>query len=111
MTWEFSTDPEFEEQLAWMNTFVREEIWPLETLDLSWSQLMTALEPLRQQVKDRGTVGCPSSPEPRRAGVRAGQAWADARDPRHEHAARAADFRKRGTRLRQLGDPRTRRYS
>ena len=32
MAWDFSTEPEFEEQLDWMRTFVREEIWPLETI-------------------------------------------------------------------------------
>ena len=34
MAWDFSTDPEFQAQLDWMAAFVREEIWPLETLDL-----------------------------------------------------------------------------
>ena len=32
MAWDFSTEPEFEQQLDWMRTFVREEIWPLETV-------------------------------------------------------------------------------
>ena len=32
MAWDFSTDPEFEEQLEWMRAFVREEIWPIEPL-------------------------------------------------------------------------------
>ena len=32
MAWDFSTDPEFQEQLDWMRTFVREEIWPMETI-------------------------------------------------------------------------------
>ncbi|MDT7586878.1 MAG: acyl-CoA dehydrogenase, partial [Pseudonocardiales bacterium] len=36
MAWDFSTEPEFEEKLAWMRDFVREEIIPLETLDLDW---------------------------------------------------------------------------
>ena len=34
MAWDFATEPEFEEKLAWMRQFVREEILPLETLDL-----------------------------------------------------------------------------
>ncbi|MFI5040313.1 MAG: acyl-CoA dehydrogenase family protein [Acidimicrobiales bacterium] len=34
MAWDFETEPEFEEKLAWMRTFVRDEIIPLETLDL-----------------------------------------------------------------------------
>jgi len=32
MAWDFSTDPDFQEQLDWMAQFVRAEIWPLETL-------------------------------------------------------------------------------
>jgi acyl-CoA dehydrogenase len=33
MAWDFSTEPEFEEHLAWMRAFVREEVWPIETID------------------------------------------------------------------------------
>ena len=29
MAWDFETEPEFEEKLDWMRTFVREEIIPL----------------------------------------------------------------------------------
>ena len=34
MAWDFSTEPEFEEKLEWMRGFVRDEIIPLETLEL-----------------------------------------------------------------------------
>ena len=34
MAWDFATEPEFEAQLDWMRGFVRDEIIPLETLDL-----------------------------------------------------------------------------
>jgi acyl-CoA dehydrogenase len=56
MAWDFSTEPEFQEHLDWMREFVREEIQPLETLlnELEWDQLMRAMEPLREQVKERG---------------------------------------------------------
>ena len=56
MAWDFSTEPEFQEHLDWMRAFVREEIQPLETLinELEWEQLMRAMEPLREQVKERG---------------------------------------------------------
>ena len=37
MAWDFSTEPEFQEQLDWMRDFVREEIWPIETLNLRWT--------------------------------------------------------------------------
>ena len=32
MAWDFSTEPEFEAQLAWMREFVRDEVWPIETV-------------------------------------------------------------------------------
>ena len=32
MAWDFETEPEFEAKLAWMRTFVRDEIIPLEAL-------------------------------------------------------------------------------
>ena len=32
MAWDFSTEPEFNAKLDWMRAFVRENIWPLETL-------------------------------------------------------------------------------
>ena len=54
MAWDFSTEPEFQAQLDWMSRFVRDEIWPLETLDLDQTQLDRALAPLQQQVRERG---------------------------------------------------------
>ena len=30
MAWDFETDPEFQEQLEWIDEFVREEIEPLD---------------------------------------------------------------------------------
>src|SRR4051812_50135094 len=54
MAWDFSTDPEFQEHLDWMDAFVKEEIRPFEVVDLPFDQMMRAMEPLQQQVKDRG---------------------------------------------------------
>ncbi len=56
MAWDFSTDPEFQQQLDWMRTFVREEIWPLETVysELTWDQVAAIYAPLQEQVKARG---------------------------------------------------------
>ncbi len=53
MPWDFSTEPEFERKLSWMREFVREQIWPLETLidELGWEGLTRAVEPLQDQVK------------------------------------------------------------
>ncbi len=36
MSWDFSTEPEFEAKLDWMRSFVRQEVIPLETLDGEW---------------------------------------------------------------------------
>ena len=33
MTWDFSTEPEFETKLEWMRNFMRKEVYPLEVLD------------------------------------------------------------------------------
>src|SRR3954464_10552672 len=55
MGWDFSTDPEFQADLDWMDAYVREHIWPLETLadELGHDELMRAIEPLKEQVKER----------------------------------------------------------
>jgi acyl-CoA dehydrogenase len=63
MAWDFSTEPEFEEKLAWMRTFVRDEIIPLETLDLSHEQFVGVIRPLQQQVKDAGLWAAHLTPE------------------------------------------------
>jgi acyl-CoA dehydrogenase len=52
--WDFATEPEFQAQLDWMDGFVRDEIWPLETLDLPYETLLRALAPLRERVRERG---------------------------------------------------------
>ncbi|MGI8511925.1 MAG: acyl-CoA dehydrogenase family protein, partial [Solirubrobacteraceae bacterium] len=55
MAWDFSTEPEFQEHLDWMREFVREEIWPLETLveELEYDGLMRAMAPLQERVRER----------------------------------------------------------
>ena len=66
MAWDFSTDPDFQEQLDWMARFVRAEIWPLETLveELDQAALDRIYEPLQQQVKERGLWAGTSIPMP-----------------------------------------------
>ena len=56
MAWDFSTEPEFQEQLDWMREFVREEIWPIETVfdELGQEGFERAIAPLQEQVKERG---------------------------------------------------------
>jgi acyl-CoA dehydrogenase len=53
MTWDFSTEPDFERKLEWMRGFVREQIWPLETLidTLGWEGLGRAVAPLQDEVR------------------------------------------------------------
>jgi acyl-CoA dehydrogenase len=63
MSWDFSTEPEFQTQLDWVGDFVRAEIYPLETLDLDWPQLRRAVAPLQNEVKARGLWAAHLSPE------------------------------------------------
>jgi len=65
MAWDFATEPEFEQHLKWMREFVREEIWPLETLEdeLSQAQLDQVYAPLRARVKERGLWAAHLPPE------------------------------------------------
>jgi len=69
MGWEFSTDPEFQEQLDWIDAFVRDEVEPL---DLLWGGrafhpldgiLHKIVDPLKQEVRDRGLWACHLGPE------------------------------------------------
>lgn len=52
--WEFSTEPEYEEKLDWAAGFVRERIYPLETLNLKRPALLAATAPLKEAVKAQG---------------------------------------------------------
>ena len=59
MAWDFSTEPEFQEQLDWVEEFCRTEIEPLDLVfpgaAYSRNPKGKALaDPLKQQVKDRG---------------------------------------------------------
>jgi acyl-CoA dehydrogenase len=63
VAWDFSTEPEFEAKLEWMREFVRDEILPLETLDLDAAALTKATEPLKDEVKRRGLWAAHLPPE------------------------------------------------
>jgi len=56
MAWDFSTEPEFEETLAWIRNFVDETIIPLDLLceGLDQAQLDALWAPLKQEVKAKG---------------------------------------------------------
>ncbi len=65
MSWDFSTDPDFQEQLDWMGELVRREIWPLEAIwhELGLDGLREAIAPLQEQVKARGLWAAHLPPE------------------------------------------------
>lgn len=70
MAWDFSTDPDFEEQLEWMRGFVRDEIEPLDTLFRGPADpfdpqgpARAIIKPLQQVVKKRGLWACHLGPE------------------------------------------------
>ena len=65
MAWDFQTEPEYQEQLDWARAFVREEIWPLETVfsELSQDQIDDVYRPLQAQVKEQGLWAAHLPPE------------------------------------------------
>ncbi len=59
MSWDFETDPEFQEELDWVDDFVRTELEPLDFVvphpyDLHDPVRHELIPPLQQRVKDRG---------------------------------------------------------
>ena len=63
MAWDFATDPEFEAQLEWMRGFVRDEIIPLETLDIDQATFDRITAPMKEQVKEHGLWAAHLPPE------------------------------------------------
>ena len=71
MAWDFSTEPEFQAQLDWMDAFVREEIEPIDLLfedpgspyDTSNTSARRITAPLKERVKERGLWACHLGPE------------------------------------------------
>jgi acyl-CoA dehydrogenase len=69
MSWDFSTEPEFQAKLDWADTFVREEVEPL---DLIWPHLQftplegarrEAIGPLKEEVRKQGLWATHLGPE------------------------------------------------
>jgi acyl-CoA dehydrogenase len=67
--WDFSTEPEFQAKLDWMDAFIRDEVEPLdlvfggkayEPLD---DELRAIVEPLKRQVREQGLWACHLGPE------------------------------------------------
>ncbi|MEZ4331240.1 MAG: acyl-CoA dehydrogenase family protein [Myxococcota bacterium] len=68
MAWDFETEPEFQRALDWMDAFVHEEIEPLdhvltEGYEVTTPRAKRLLDPLKQQVKERGLWACHLGPE------------------------------------------------
>src|SRR5215469_10497913 len=70
MAWGFETDPEYQERLDWARTFVREEVEPLDLVfpgDLPFTPpsetIRKIIDPLKQQVRDKGLWATHLEPE------------------------------------------------
>ena len=63
MSWDFTTEPEYEELLGWVREFVREEICPLEVLGLDHTQFRRLAQPLQREVKAKGLWAAHLGPE------------------------------------------------
>jgi acyl-CoA dehydrogenase len=63
MAWDFETSPEFDEKLDWAREFVRKEIIPLETLNLTWYSYRELIKPLSEQVRQQGLWAAHLGPE------------------------------------------------
>ncbi len=61
--WDFETDPEFQEKLDWIDTFLTNEVEPLDLVfgdpyDKADKRALAVVRPLQQQVKDKGLWAC-----------------------------------------------------
>lgn len=66
--WHFATEPEFQEQLDWVDEFVRTKVEPLDhLLGSQWNihdpRFEKLARPLQAEVKDRGLWACHLGPE------------------------------------------------
>jgi alkylation response protein AidB-like acyl-CoA dehydrogenase len=68
MSWDFETDPEYQQTLDWVDTFVREEIEPLDYVvenayDHRDPVRQALIPPLQQRVKEKGLWATHLGPE------------------------------------------------
>jgi acyl-CoA dehydrogenase len=68
MAWDFETDPDFQQELDWIDDFVRREIEPLDHVvanpyDLRDPVRQRLIPPLQQQVRDRKLWACHLGPD------------------------------------------------
>jgi acyl-CoA dehydrogenase len=68
MAWDFETDPEFQEKLDWVDSFLTEEVEPLDYVlgdpyDKSDERALRIIRPLQQQVREQHLWACHLGPE------------------------------------------------
>jgi acyl-CoA dehydrogenase len=68
MAWDFETEPEFQQQLDWIDEFVRAEVEPLELVlrhpaDVKNPNNVKLIRPLQARVKERRLWACHLGPE------------------------------------------------
>ncbi len=68
MAWSFETNPDFQQQLDWIDRFVREDVEPLDQLlgsqwDIRAPNFVRLVRPLQARVKERGLWACHLGPE------------------------------------------------
>jgi len=69
MAWGFSTDPEFQKKLDWIDAFVRDEVEPLDHVcdfspyDVRNPKRNALVRPLQAQVREQGLWACHLEPE------------------------------------------------
>jgi len=66
--WDFSTDPQFQEELDWATRFVHEEVEPVDAVighpaDVRSPLRAALIRPLQEQVKRRGLWACHLGPD------------------------------------------------
>ncbi|WP_372958785.1 acyl-CoA dehydrogenase family protein, partial [Marinobacter sp.] len=66
--WSFETDPDFQQELDWIDQFVRDEVEPLDhVLGSQWNihdpEFQRLVRPLQKQVQERGLWACHLGPE------------------------------------------------
>jgi acyl-CoA dehydrogenase len=69
MSWDFTVDPQFQELLDWATEFVEDKVykldvlWPHDTFRPLTDVQRKVIDPLKQQVRDKGLWACHLGPE------------------------------------------------
>ncbi|WP_369255370.1 acyl-CoA dehydrogenase family protein [Geodermatophilus amargosae] len=66
--WGFETEPEFQAELDWIETFVRDKVQPLDYIlgsqwDIHAPEFQRLVRPLQREVRERGLWACHLGPE------------------------------------------------